>query len=145
MQRDAREATAQRSAPKTAFPLHVKRSHAITKSSYVVPFGAILRDIPSTFNLAGGDHTNVRDCGIAHRDARLVDETVLLRMTAPLRHRGPDDFEIWSGEPVGFAHTRLSSSHITGGPKPPTAHGTFQRSLVRVPAVTWQTASTSVP
>jgi asparagine synthase (glutamine-hydrolysing) len=66
-------------------------------------------------------------CGIAgiarrdaRRDARSVDEAVLLRMTAALRHRGPDGIGLRSGERVGLAHTRLSIIDIVGGAQPLT-------------------------
>lgn len=49
-------------------------------------------------------------CGIAgiiHTAAR-VDPTPLKRMLPLLRHRGPDDSDVWSDENAALGHTRLS-------------------------------------
>jgi asparagine synthase (glutamine-hydrolysing) len=48
-------------------------------------------------------------CGLIFRDPRIRPEAeVLRRMTATLRHRGPDDFGVEILENVAFGHTRLS-------------------------------------
>lgn len=60
-------------------------------------------------------------CGIVgkvHLDSNHpVDEALIRRMTAVLRHRGPDDEGFWSAGPVGLGHTRLSIIDLS-----PTGH-----------------------
>lgn len=50
--------------------------------------------------------------GIVHFDGRPVDDSVLRAMVGRLRHRGPDDWGVWTGRcgamAVGLAHTRLA-------------------------------------
>ncbi len=51
-------------------------------------------------------------CGIAgqvwHDPTRPIDADLLRRMSAVLRHRGPDDEGVWTAPGVGLAHRRLS-------------------------------------
>ncbi len=51
-------------------------------------------------------------CGIAgklHYDpAHPVDEALIRRMTAALRHRGPDDEGVWTAGPIGLGNRRLA-------------------------------------
>jgi len=61
-------------------------------------------------------------CGIAgilidRTRARLEMED-LLRMTATLRHRGPDGYGAYIDDHVGLAHARLSILDLTGGAQP---------------------------
>ena len=61
-------------------------------------------------------------CGIAgvvYRDGRPVDRGVVARMGACLRHRGPDDEGVYTGEGVGLAHTRLSIIDLSEGGRQP--------------------------
>lgn len=58
--------------------------------------------------------------GIARREARGVDRTILLRMVAALRHRGPDGYGVFTGPRVGLAHARLSIIDVRGGAQPLT-------------------------
>ncbi|MDP6700543.1 MAG: asparagine synthetase B, partial [Candidatus Latescibacteria bacterium] len=50
-----------------------------------------------------------------------MDAGVLERMTRVLRHRGPDDFGVWSEGGVGFGHQRLSIIDISSGGHQPMA------------------------
>lgn len=68
-------------------------------------------------------------CGIAgflrkERLARSGDRAILLTMASLIRHRGPDDEDVWTSGGVGFAHRRLAvidpSPH---GRQPMTRHG----------------------
>ena len=60
--------------------------------------------------------------GLVHGDPRhAVDVGVLERMTRVLRHRGPDDFGVWSEGGVGFGHQRLSIIDISSGGHQPMA------------------------
>src|SRR2546429_8511994 len=50
-------------------------------------------------------------CGIAgavHLHGPTPSQDLLRRMTATLRHRGPDDEGVWIDGPVGFGMRRLS-------------------------------------
>ena len=58
--------------------------------------------------------------GIARGDRRGVDAETLTRMAAALQHRGPDGSGIYTGSPVGLAHTRLSIVDVAGGAQPLT-------------------------
>ena len=59
-------------------------------------------------------------CGIAAIVGPLCSETKLRKMGELMRHRGPDDFNIWLGseEKVGFSHTRLSIIDLVHGNQP---------------------------
>jgi len=61
-------------------------------------------------------------CGVVMGErGRAVDEAVLRRMMATLRHRGPDDEGTWFAEPtrhVGLGHRRLSIIDLAGGHQP---------------------------
>ncbi len=60
-------------------------------------------------------------CGIAglvRHDGLGVEPSILLRMIASLRHRGPDGYGIFVGSQVGFAHSRLSIIDVAGGAQP---------------------------
>jgi len=56
--------------------------------------------------------------GIARRDANGVAPTVLQRMAAALRHRGPDGLGAQADARVGLAHARLSIIDLAGGAQP---------------------------
>ena len=60
-------------------------------------------------------------CGITgklHFDPdHLVDEVLIRRMNATLRHRGPDDEGVWTGGPIGLGQCRLSIIDLS-----PTGH-----------------------
>jgi asparagine synthase (glutamine-hydrolysing) len=51
-------------------------------------------------------------CGITgvfhYRDRRPADAALLERQTLAIRHRGPDDADVWSSGPVALGHRRLS-------------------------------------
>ncbi|HKW48595.1 MAG TPA: asparagine synthase (glutamine-hydrolyzing) [Gemmatimonadaceae bacterium] len=55
--------------------------------------------------------------GIARRSSRPIDHDVLWRMADAIRHRGPDDSNIFTGERVGLAHVRLKMDE-EGGAEP---------------------------
>ena len=61
-------------------------------------------------------------CGIAGifnlYDDREISIDTLKRMTAILRHRGPDGFGFYKDERVGLAHARLSIIDLKGGWQP---------------------------
>jgi asparagine synthase (glutamine-hydrolysing) len=59
-------------------------------------------------------------CGIAGKldFAQRVDRSVLARMCAAMRHRGPDSRGIWCDGPVGLAIQRLAIIDIAGGDQP---------------------------
>ena len=61
-------------------------------------------------------------CGIAgmfvREDADTVDRDTLARMTAALRHRGPDQSGLYLGRRVGLASARLSIVGVDGGVQP---------------------------
>jgi len=61
-------------------------------------------------------------CGIAGvlnlLDPRPIDETLLLRMNAMLRHRGPDESGIYVDPWIGLAHARLSIVGLENGAQP---------------------------
>lgn len=56
--------------------------------------------------------------GIARRDGPPPSTDALLRMAAALHHRGPDGHGLFTGQRVGFAHTRLSIIDLAGGAQP---------------------------
>jgi len=63
-------------------------------------------------------------CGIAgilDLKGGRVDEADLVRMIAPVRHRGPDATGTWTSGCVGLAHARLSIIDVEGGVQPMTA------------------------
>ena len=48
-------------------------------------------------------------CGIAGKvSASPVDRATIERMTSALRHRGPDDGDVWIGEGAGLGSRRLA-------------------------------------
>jgi asparagine synthase (glutamine-hydrolysing) len=61
-------------------------------------------------------------CGIAGFFGNLPSgepaEAILHRMANGIRHRGPDESGIWTGENIGFAHTRLSIIDLSSGQQP---------------------------
>ena len=60
-------------------------------------------------------------CGIAgmlNFDGRPVDRELLARMTQRLRHRGPDDSDIFVAGNAGLGHTRLAIIDPAGGRQP---------------------------
>ena len=56
--------------------------------------------------------------GIVRNDARAVDEMLLSRMCAAIRHRGPDEDGFYVRGPVGLAMRRLSIIDLKGGQQP---------------------------
>src|ERR1700730_3118559 len=56
--------------------------------------------------------------GIVRNDARAVDEGLLSRMCAAIRHRGPDEDGFYVSGPVGLAMRRLSIIDLRGGQQP---------------------------
>jgi asparagine synthase (glutamine-hydrolysing) len=57
-------------------------------------------------------------CGILHLNGRPVDPGLLRRMTAVLRHRGPDDEGFFVENGLGLGFRRLSIIDLTGGHQP---------------------------
>ena len=61
-------------------------------------------------------------CGLAgifdSRGEREIDATVLSRMNASLRHRGPDGDGLYVGSGIGLAHRRLSIIDLERGQQP---------------------------
>jgi asparagine synthase (glutamine-hydrolysing) len=53
-------------------------------------------------------------------DGSTPERTLLERMAAKIRHRGPDDSGIFASRGVGFAHQRLSIIDLTSGHQPMT-------------------------
>ncbi len=56
--------------------------------------------------------------GIIRRDATAVDEVLLSRMCAAIRHRGPDDDGFYVNGPVGLGMRRLSIIDLKSGQQP---------------------------
>jgi len=56
--------------------------------------------------------------GIVHFDEAPVDQRLLRRMTAVLRHRGPDDEGFFVDHGLGLGFRRLSIIDLTGGRQP---------------------------
>src|SRR6266481_4264119 len=56
--------------------------------------------------------------GIVRNDAKAIDEVLLARMCAAIRHRGPDDDGFYVNGPVGLAMRRLSIIDLKGGHQP---------------------------
>ena len=56
--------------------------------------------------------------GIVDFNRPNIEESLLRRMLALIRHRGPDSFGIYSGKHVGLAHARLSIIDLSGGDQP---------------------------
>src|SRR6266850_5973085 len=56
--------------------------------------------------------------GIVRNDASAVDEVLLSRMCAAIRHRGPDEDGFYVRGPVGLAMRRLSIIDLKGGQQP---------------------------
>src|SRR5216683_2477391 len=56
--------------------------------------------------------------GIVRNDAKAIDEVLLSRMCAAIRHRGPDEDGFYVHGPVGLAMRRLSIIDLKGGQQP---------------------------
>jgi asparagine synthase (glutamine-hydrolysing) len=56
--------------------------------------------------------------GIVRSDAKAVDEVLLSRMCAAIRHRGPDDDGFYVNGPVGLGMRRLSIIDLKSGQQP---------------------------
>jgi asparagine synthase (glutamine-hydrolysing) len=61
--------------------------------------------------------------GIIHLDGRTPNRESLQRMSATIRHRGPDDAGIFISDGVGLAHQRLSIIDLATGHQPMSADG----------------------
>lgn len=61
--------------------------------------------------------------GVVHLDDTPVDQRLLVRMTAALAGRGPDDQRVWSDGPVGLGHTLLLTTTDPGPSQPATLDG----------------------
>ena len=60
-------------------------------------------------------------CGIAgilNFSEKRADPVLLVRMVERIRHRGPDDFGIYTDKRAGLAHTRLSIIDLGAGQQP---------------------------
>ena len=57
-------------------------------------------------------------CGILQLNGAPVDQDLLRRMTAVLRHRGPDDEGFFVDQGLGLGFRRLSIIDLTGGRQP---------------------------
>ena len=57
-------------------------------------------------------------CGTLAFDGQPADEGLLRRMTARLRHRGPDEMGVYTDGPLGFGHARLNIIDLAGGRQP---------------------------
>lgn len=60
-------------------------------------------------------------CGIAgvcNSDSTKVDSHLLRRMIGMVRHRGPDDWGVYSDDGIGLAHARLSIIDLSTGQQP---------------------------
>src|SRR5258705_10519830 len=56
--------------------------------------------------------------GIIRNDAKAVDQVLLSRMCAAIRHRGPDEDGFYVNGPGGLAMRRLSTIDLKGGQQP---------------------------
>jgi len=56
--------------------------------------------------------------GIVNLNGRGIEEGILKRMAATLRHRGPDDEGVYISPKAGLAHKRLSIIDVKGGHQP---------------------------
>ncbi|MCA1573268.1 MAG: asparagine synthetase B, partial [Acidobacteria bacterium] len=56
--------------------------------------------------------------GIVRNDTKPVDEVLLARMTAAIRHRGPDDDGFYVKASIGLGVRRLSIIDLKGGQQP---------------------------
>lgn len=57
-------------------------------------------------------------CGIVAAFGTGVDQALLARMAAPIKHRGPDDTGLWSADGLGIGNQRLSIIDLAGGHQP---------------------------
>src|SRR5260370_7205200 len=60
-------------------------------------------------------------CGIAgifNLNQKRVEPALLVRMIERIRHRGPDDWGIFTDKQVGLAHARLSIIDLASGQQP---------------------------
>ncbi len=57
-------------------------------------------------------------CGLAHADNRWGTKELLDRMSAGIRHRGPDSDGLYTAEGVGLAVRRLAIIDVSGGDQP---------------------------
>src|SRR5258705_582578 len=56
--------------------------------------------------------------GIVHNDAKAIDDVLLSRMCAAIRHRGPDEDGFYINGSVGLAMRRLAIIDLKGGQQP---------------------------
>ncbi|HET7225495.1 MAG TPA: asparagine synthase (glutamine-hydrolyzing) [Candidatus Eisenbacteria bacterium] len=61
-------------------------------------------------------------CGVYHYRDGAPDVPLVARQTAVLRHRGPDDGDVWSEGPVAFGHRRLAVVDLSPGGHQPMAN-----------------------
>jgi asparagine synthase (glutamine-hydrolysing) len=59
-------------------------------------------------------------CGIFSVGDAAVDPDLVRRMIGTIRHRGPDDFGLYTEARVGLGHARLSIIDLSGGRQPMT-------------------------
>jgi asparagine synthase (glutamine-hydrolysing) len=64
-------------------------------------------------------------CGIAGLVGALADRSRVERMTARLRHRGPDDGDAWDAPGVALGHRRLSILDLSAAGRQPMHFGDF--------------------
>lgn len=57
--------------------------------------------------------------GIYHKNGASVDIEILGKMTSILKHRGPDDGNVWIGGNVGLGHRRLSIRDLSSAGRQP--------------------------
>ena len=66
-------------------------------------------------------------CGLLYRNGRQVDSSLLKKMTAVLKHRGPDDDGYFCDAEIGLGFRRLSIIDLGGGRQPmPNEDGSVQ-------------------
>jgi len=64
-------------------------------------------------------------CGIAGIVGSGADRDLVSRMTDRLRHRGPDDGDVWTGPGVALGHRRLSILDLSSAGRQPMTFGDF--------------------
>ena len=57
-------------------------------------------------------------CGVLNFDSSPADAGLLTEMVSTIRHRGPDEYGIYTDANLGLGHARLSIIDLTGGHQP---------------------------